>query len=162
MTIFPTYQVCGEGCQGDNLMARSKFAPKEIFDQTLKWFVIPTFDLILEYRGGVIIVKRKIAPYKNQWSLPGLRIYKGEEITDTLKRIAKQELGIKIDDKKVKLIGQFVGKFRTEKSRQDLSTCYFVKVNDNQEIKLNREHFSIFQIAAHIPANMGGNVSLLS
>jgi ADP-ribose pyrophosphatase YjhB (NUDIX family) len=136
-------------------MAEIKFAPKEIFNQALKWFVMPTFDLILEYRGGVILVKRKIAPYKNQWALPGLRMYKGEEIIDTLKRIAKQELGLEINPKKAKIIGQYVGKFQTENQRQDLSTCYVIKVPDNQEIKLNSEHFSSLQIATKISAHTG-------
>ena len=136
-------------------MPKIKFAPKEIFEKTLEWFVIPTFDLILEYQGGVILVKRKIAPYKNQWSLPGLRIYKGEEIDDTLKRIAKQELGLKIDPQKAKLIGQFVGKFKTEKARQDISTGYSVKVIGAQKITLNKEHFSDYKIVQKILPNTG-------
>lgn len=136
-------------------MADIKFAPKEIFEIGLEWFVIPTFDLIIEYRGGVILAKRKIAPYNNQWALPGLRIYKGEEIADTLKRIAKQEVGLMIDSEKAKFVGQFVGKFRTEHQRQDLSTCYAVKVADDQEVKLNLEHFSSFEIATTIPSNTG-------
>jgi len=136
-------------------MAKIKFAPKQVFETALKWFVIPTFDLILEYRGGIIIVKRKIAPYKNCWALPGLRMYKGEEIKDTIKRIAKQELGLVIDLKNAKLVGQFVGKFRTENARQDLSTCYSARVTDNQEIQLNQEHFSAVKIVTKIPVNTG-------
>jgi hypothetical protein len=43
-----------------------KFAPKEIFEKILEWAVIPTFDLVIEYGNkGIIVVKRKIAPYKN-------------------------------------------------------------------------------------------------
>lgn len=136
-------------------MAEIKFAPKEIFDQTLEWFVIPTFDLIVEYRGGIIIAKRKIAPYKNMWALPGLRMYKGEEIADTLKRIAEQEVGLNIDPDRAKLVGQYVGKFKTEQDRQDISTCYFVKISDDQEIKINAEHFSEFKVTNDIPSEIG-------
>jgi len=136
-------------------MAELKFAPREIFEVILEWSVMACFDLILEYRGGVIMVRRKIAPYKNVWALPGLRMYKPEGINDALKRIAYQELGLKINPENAKLHAQYVGKFKTEKDRQDLSTCYIVKVDDKQEITLNSEHFSTFQIANSIPSQTG-------
>jgi ADP-ribose pyrophosphatase YjhB (NUDIX family) len=128
------------------------FAPKQIFDQILEWTVIPTFDLLIEYGDkGVILVKRKIAPYKNQWALPGLRMLKGENIDDTLTRIAKLEVGIKINPKEKRLLGQFVGKFSTENNRQDISTGYLVKVTDKEPIILNEKHFSAYSISNQIP-----------
>lgn len=139
-------------------MAEIKFAPREIFEIGLKWFVMPAFDLILEYRDGIILVRRKIPPYKNQWALPGLRFYKGEEIADALKRVAKQEVGLVIDPKEARLIGQYNGKFRTEMGRQDLSTSYHIKVQDSQEIRLNRDHFSgcrIITDSESLPGNIG-------
>ena len=132
------------------------FAPKEIFDQILEWVVIPTFDLVIEYGDqGIILVKRNIAPYKNQWALPGLRMLKGEDIDTTLKRIAKQEVGLAINPKEKIFLGQYVGKFTTEHNRQDLSTGYYVKVPDAQEIKLNEDHFSAFQVSKEVPKNIG-------
>ena len=82
-------------------------------------------------------------------------MYKGEEIGDTLKRIAEQELGLKIDPRKAKLVGQYVGKFHTEKARQDLSTSYAVAVSDDQEVQLNEEHFFSFKIVKTIPPDTG-------
>lgn len=108
----------------------------------MKYMPIPTFDLIIEYGSkGVIVVKRKIEPYKNVWALPGLRMYKGESINDTLQRIAKNELGLKINAKEKQLVGQFVGKFTSENNRQDISTAYSIKVDEHQPIKMNEEHF---------------------
>ena len=132
------------------------FAPKEVFDQILEWSVIPTFDLVIQYGDqGIILVKRKIAPYKNQWALPGLRMFKGEDINDTLTRIAKQEVGLNINPKEKVYLGQYVGKFTTEHNRQDLSTGYYVKVSDTQKILLNEDHFSAFQISNEVPTNIG-------
>ena len=75
-----------------------KFASKEIFEQMLEWGVMPTFDLVLEQGNqGVVLVKRRIAPYKNKWALPGLRQYKGESFRETLTRIAKDELDLEIN-----------------------------------------------------------------
>lgn len=133
-----------------------KFAPKEIFEQILEWSVIPTFDLIVQYRDeGIVVVKRKIVPYKDQWALPGLRMHKEETIEDTLKRIAKQEIGIDINPKKRQYIGQYVGKFKTEHQRQDLSTGYLIKIDKNEEIKINEQHFYSYKIVKAIPKNMG-------
>ncbi|MDO8513850.1 MAG: NUDIX domain-containing protein [bacterium] len=140
-----------------------KFAPREIFEQILEWSVIPTFDLIIEYGNqGILLVKRKNAPYKNQWALPGLRMFKGEEIDDVLARIAKNEVGIQIDPKQKHLINQYVGKFSTEYKRQDISTGYSIRVDSAQPINLNKEHFFQFRIITshqQIPSPMGAMYS---
>ncbi len=146
LTIFKCYKTN---------MKQSLLAPRDVFENILKYSVIPTFDLVIEYeKRGIILVKRKIAPYKNQWALPGLRMLKTESIDNTLKRIAKQELGLRINSQNRVFIGQFVGKFKTEQDRQDLSTGYLIKV-EKQPIKLNESHFSEYQITTKTPSNIG-------
>lgn len=133
-----------------------KYAPREIFEQILEWAVIPTFDLVLEIEGkGYLMVRRSIEPYKNQWALPGLRMYKDETIDDTLVRVAKQELGIVLDPSSKRLIGQYVGKFKTEHNRQDLSTAYYFRLPSTTEFKINSEHFTAFQFVSSAPSNSG-------
>jgi hypothetical protein len=140
-------------------MNKAKLAPKKIFNQILRWSVIATFDLIIECEDkGIFILKRTNAPYKNQWALPGLRILKSESIDDTLGRIAKDELGLKINTSKKILLGQYVGKFKTENNRQDLSTCYVIKIKKIQKYKINPGHFSDYKIInskKQIPKNIG-------
>lgn len=78
--------------------------------------MIPTFDLVLSYEGeGVIVVRRKIAAYKGVWALPGLRMYKPESIDAAIRRIAGQELELDVDPAKRQFLGQYVGRFRTER-----------------------------------------------
>ena len=133
-----------------------KFAPREVFDQILEYMPIPTFDIVLEYGGqGIVLVRRKIAPYKDVWALPGLRMYKGEDIDDTLQRIAEKELGLAIDTSNKVLLGQFVGKFKTEHDRQDISTGYLIRVTGDQEIAINQEHFHAYRVTREIPENTG-------
>lgn len=122
-------------------MAEGKFAPKEVFDQILEWSVIPTFDLVIEYEGAIVLVKRKLAPYKDQWALPGLRMLKGESIDDTLVRIAQNELSLKVDTSTKVFLGQYVGRFKTEHNRQDLSTGYCLKAGNGQFAWINQSHF---------------------
>ncbi|MFH1630894.1 MAG: NUDIX domain-containing protein [Candidatus Aenigmatarchaeota archaeon] len=138
-------------------MKNIKFAPRGVFEKILEYAVIPTFDLVIEYGDqGIIIVKRKISPYKDQWALPGLRMFKPESIDNCLRRIAKQEVGLRIDPRKRIFLGQFTGKFRTEHNRQDISTGYLLRVSDNQKIIANHEHFHDCRIVKKIPQNMGG------
>lgn len=133
-----------------------KYAPKEVFEKILEYAAIPTFDLVIEYGSqGIIIVRRKIAPYKHTWALPGLRMIKPESIDDTLRRIALQELGLQIEPPARVFLGQYVGRFRTENQRQDLSTGYLLKVSDDRPIILNRKHFSGYRIVSSAPRNMG-------
>jgi ADP-ribose pyrophosphatase YjhB (NUDIX family) len=136
-----------------------KFAPREEFETVLEWAVLPTFDLVIEYgEQGVIMVRRKIEPYKDVWALPGLRMMKPEGIEDTLVRIAKAEVGLEIDPAGRTFLDQYVGKFKTEHERQDLSTGYAVRVADSQEIKINEAHFSDLKLitsAAEIPERTG-------
>jgi ADP-ribose pyrophosphatase YjhB (NUDIX family) len=140
-------------------MSKIKFAPREIFEQILEWAVMPTFDLVIEYGNqGVIIVNRKIAPYQNQWALPGLRMFKGENIKDTLLRIADKELGLKIDPSQKEFLDQYVGKFTTEHNRQDLSTGYYFRIPSTQEIRINEDHFSRMKLITsrdEIPLKIG-------
>lgn len=137
-------------------MPGPKFAPRDVFETLLEWSVLPTFDLLVVVKGqGVVVVKRRIEPYKNQWALPGLRMYKGESINDTLKRIAKDELGLSIDAAHKQLLAQYVGKFKTEKNRQDLSTAYMVAVDGPADITYNKEHFSDCKLATEPLPRMG-------
>ena len=134
------------------------YAPQDIFNHILKFAVIPTFDIIINIKDlGVIIVKRKIAPYKNFWALPGLRMMKNEIIENTLKRIGKEELGIKIDPTIKHFIGQYVGRFKTENNRQDLSTCYAINC-ELLRLNINSAHFSghrFIESKNQIPNNTG-------
>jgi len=137
---------------------RLSFAPREIFLSILEYAVIPTFDLIVWFEGrGLIMLRRKISPYRNVWALPGLRVMKPERIEDTLTRIGVDELGLQLDPSMRFFVGQFMGRFRTEGSRQDLSTCYAL-LADRCDVSINSDHFSecrFIASASDIPSRTG-------
>jgi ADP-ribose pyrophosphatase YjhB (NUDIX family) len=133
-----------------------KFAPQKDFEALLEWAVIPTFDLVIEYGElGVIVCRRRIAPYRGVWALPGLRMLKPEGIEDTIARIGRQELGLELDPTKRVYLGQYVGRFRTEHGRQDLSTGFAVHVSSVQELTVNHEHFSSVRVVNATPSRTG-------
>jgi ADP-ribose pyrophosphatase YjhB (NUDIX family) len=133
-----------------------KFAPLREFETILEWSVIPTFDLVIEYGDlGVIVCRRRIAPYQGVWALPGLRMLKPEGIEDTIARIGRDELGLDLDPADGVFLGQYVGRFRTEHHRQDLSTAFALRVSASQELKPNRKHFSSVSTVKSTPARTG-------
>jgi len=54
----------------------------------------PTVDIIIEYRGGIILIKRKNPPYG--WALPGGFIDYGESLEESAVREAREETGLDI------------------------------------------------------------------
>ncbi len=136
-----------------------KFAPREVFEQLLEWSVIPTFDLVVELpdEAGLVLVRRTIAPYENCWALPGLRMFKGEGIDDVIARIAEDELGVEVDVAGKRFLGQYVGRFKTENERQDLSSGYVVKALSG-DLQINTAHFSGHRVItkhSEVPASTG-------
>lgn len=63
---------------------------------------VPTVDIIITYKEGVILIKRKNPP--DGWALPGGFVDYGETLEDAAVREAKEETGLD-----VKLIRQFHG-----------------------------------------------------
>lgn len=83
---------------------------------------------------------------------------KPEDINDTILRISKEEVGIEIVPINNKFIGQYVGRFKVENNRQDLSTCYELRYN-SPTLKINKSHFNghrFIESKEDMPERIGG------
>ncbi len=61
---------------------------------------VPTVDIIIEYMGGIVLIRRKNPP--EGWALPGGFVDYGETLEEAAVREAKEETGLD-----VRLIRQF-------------------------------------------------------
>src|SRR3989337_1057838 len=58
-------------------------------------------DLIIVKDKKILLTKRSIHPFKGRWHIPGGGVLHREKIEQAIHRIAKTELGIKVNPKKL-------------------------------------------------------------
>lgn len=56
-----------------------------------------TVEVILVEGGAVALARRDIEPWKGMWHLPGGTVYHGESLVETVKRVAKDEMGVEVE-----------------------------------------------------------------
>ena len=115
------------------------FIPTDIYKEIMKYSVIPTADILfLDKDKKVLLWLRNNAPLKWVYYLPGWRIQKWETITQAVKRKAKEEINIDIDESKLQFVGIYDDIF-LDSAFEDISThcipCTFVYWLDNSEQK---------------------------
>jgi hypothetical protein len=85
---------------------------------------------------------------------------------DSIWRIAEDELGVPVDVDHKRSLGQYVGRFKTEHERQDLSSGYVVQALSD-DLRINAAHFSGHRVKlppmavsmTHSPALVAGGVT---
>lgn len=64
---------------------------------------VPRFciDLVVKNKKGILLTKRDIPPDKGWWHFPGGTVLMNETLKQTIQRVAKEELNIKVEIKKL-------------------------------------------------------------
>ena len=103
--------------------------------------------LLLEKEGKILFVKRSLGrkSLPGKWSLCSGKVEVGEEIFDTAKREAMEELGIELFD--LEIFGE-----QEIKKEGEHKVLYFVKAKYNGELKvLDEKEFS--EIREYMPGD---------
>lgn len=70
------------------------FIPQKLYNDILSNMPIACVDIAIVAYGSVLLVMRNDPPAKGQWWVPGGRVLKGEMMTETAARKAREEVGI--------------------------------------------------------------------
>src|SRR3989338_8312790 len=58
-------------------------------------------DLVIKAPEGIVLSLRNLPSWNGKWHIPGGTVLLGEKITDTIKRVAQEELSISVEIKKL-------------------------------------------------------------
>ena len=83
---------------------------------------LPTVDIIIEYKGGIVLIKRRNPPAG--WAIPGGFVDYGESLEQAAVREAKEETGLEVE-----LLRQFHTYSSPERDARfhTISTVYVAK-----------------------------------
>ena len=81
-------------------MMEDKKIPEKLYKKIVENMPFCCVDIVVHYKGLVMLVKRKNNPAKGAWWLPGGRIYKNESLEHAALRKVNEETGIKARIKK--------------------------------------------------------------
>ena len=107
-------------------------------------------EVILKDSRGILLTRRTIEPANGKWHTPGGTVIKGENLRHAVKRVAKEELGLKIDVMNMLGVIEY-GSFRNHYS-QDISIAFLVKSISKRPPMLDG-HADKYGFFADVPAN---------
>jgi len=73
-----------------------EYVPEDLFAELTARMPQVCVEVVLETGDGVLLARRANEPAKGEWFWPGGRLYKGEELTEAARRVAREELGIEV------------------------------------------------------------------
>lgn len=128
-----------------------KFIPSKLYKQIVESVIILCVDVVVEYKGKFLLVKRKDEPLKGWWWVLGGRAYKGEKTLDAAKRKVKQEIGLTGYD--FKYLGVYEDSYKKSAwgvPTSSVSTVYWCRVKSLEGIKLDQTS-SDFKLSDNLP-----------
>ena len=90
----------------DSMAGSSTFIDDILFRGIIENTPLVSLDLVVRWEGKVLLGRRLNKPAKDYWFTIGGRILKNEKLDDTIRRIARDELGVVLGSKP-----RFVGVF---------------------------------------------------
>lgn len=121
-----------------------EFIPEETFGACLDVLPQVCVEVLLERDGRVLVARRTNEPARGEWFWPGGRLYKGEELADAARRIAREELGVAVDV--VERVGVYSHFWDTASvegadSRHTVNVAFLVRQRDaDAAIELDDQH----------------------
>ena len=115
---------------------------KGLYKKVLENMPVFCVDVIIEDDKKVFLVRRKNEPCKNQWWVPGGRLYKNEKTQDAAIRKAREETGLDVEV--IKQVGFYEPMFKEAQLGVKTGThnpvvVYLLRTKFNQDIHLDEQ-----------------------
>lgn len=123
-----------------------KMLDNDTFKTVVKNTPLVSIDLCLIHDFKMLLGRRNNDPLKGQWFTPGGRIFKNESWQNCIKRVAKSELGININNpKNFKFMGIWDHFYNNSALDKNISTHYvnlphYLVFNDKPKLIIDNQH----------------------
>ncbi len=109
-------------------------------------------DLLIKTKNGYLLTLRQKNGYAGQWHIPGGTVYFQEKISDTIKRIAFEEIGTTVIVKKPLGYVEYFSEVKERGFGYTISLAFLCKLPKNFKISLDNqvEKYEFFKV---IPKN---------
>lgn len=109
--------------------------PERTYRRILKYMPRPCVELIVHNGQNILALKRNIEPLRGAWVLPGGGVRIWEPLTEAVRRVGREELGVEVEIEK--LTGAY--EFFHEGLRHDIIIEYLVSIEAG-EMNLDYQH----------------------
>ena len=121
---------------------------KEIYSRVPRLCV----DLVIKAPEGIVLSLRNLPSWNGKWHIPGGTVLLGEKITDTIKRVAQEELSISVEIKKLLGYIEFPEEAKERGFGHSLSVAFLCST-DATEFKPNEDSLKI-EIFKELPPDL--------
>jgi len=116
--------------------------PIELYEKIMENMPVFCVDIIISQDKKVLLVKRENEPCKDQWWVPGGRLYKNEKTCDAAIRKAKEETNLDVEI--IKQVGFYELMLKEAIPKVKTGThnpviVYLLKTKSSQEIHLDEQ-----------------------
>lgn len=120
-----------------------EYIPEEVFGACLDRLPQVCVELVVTHEDGVLLARRVNEPAAGEWFWPGSRLYKGERLTDAVDRVARDELGLRVQtEQRLGVHEHFWDTTSVEgaDSRHTVNVVYRVHPEDEFAVTLDDQH----------------------
>ncbi len=109
-------------------------------------------ELVIQSSEGILLTLRSLPSWNNQWHIPGGTVLLGERLEESVKRIAKEELGASITIERMINTIEYESEEKERGYGHGIGIAYLCHL-DSPDIKLNAEA-SEAKFFLSIPSNI--------
>jgi 8-oxo-dGTP diphosphatase len=102
---------------------------------------VPTVDIIIEVKGGIVLIERKNPPHG--WAIPGGFVDYGESLEDAARREAKEETSLRV---KLEQMLYVYSKPSRDPRQHTVSTVFIASAKGNPTAADDAKNLKIFKL----------------